>query len=202
MLVRPADCPHSNDFAQGLRCLVVDVDDAAHRDVPEVAAFLQRNLELGSPGLDRLMRSIVRSLRSRCPTADLTIEGLMLQALAESSSLGSTQRKSRKPSWLETVLARLDDRFRDRIYLSELADTVSIHRIHLARTFRTHMGCTVGEYIRERRLEWAKQQLIATDKPISQIAASAGFADQSHLARLLRRDIGLSPTQLRAASRS
>ena len=52
-----------------------------------------------------------------------------------------------------------------------------------------------------RRVEHAKNLLGATELPISRIALEAGFAHQSHLARHMRRVLGVSPNALRDALR-
>jgi AraC family transcriptional regulator len=70
--------------------------------------------------------------------------------------------------------------------------------VHLARTYRKHRRQTIGERIRELRLEAACHLLATTLDTIAEIAHDAGFADQSHLARLMRRRLGVSPSEYRA----
>src|SRR3989454_9043042 len=48
----------------------------------------------------------------------------------------------------------------------------SVHRVHLARAFRWHYGCTVGEYIRQRRVEFVCHRLTGPDDRLSVIARS------------------------------
>ena len=55
----------------------------------------------------------------------------------------------------------------------------------------------MGEYARRRRLDYARRQLADPDRPLAQIAADAGFADQSHLTRVFKRFTGLTPGQYR-----
>ena len=53
------------------------------------------------------------------------------------------------------------------------------------------------QYVIQRRVDRAKALLRDSRLPIAQVAAEAGFAHQSHLARHLRRIAGVSPSQLR-----
>ena len=59
-------------------------------------------------------------------------------------------------------------------------------------------ACRVGEYGRRARIEWAAAQIAAGDRPLAEIAAEAGFADQSHFTRLFRRYLGTTPGRFRA----
>jgi AraC family transcriptional regulator len=70
--------------------------------------------------------------------------------------------------------------------------------VHLARTYRRHRRQTVGDRIRELRLDHACRWLATTCDSIADIALRCGFADQSHLARLMRRRLGVTPSQYRA----
>jgi AraC family transcriptional regulator len=49
-----------------------------------------------------------------------------------------------------------------------------------------------------RRLERAKTLLRRTREPLAAIAQEAGFADQSHLTQMFRREIGVTPGRFRA----
>ena len=76
-----------------------------------------------------------------------------------------------------------------------------MHPVHLARQFRASQGCTVGEYIRRVRVGFARRELVMTDKPIAEIALSAGFFDQSQLTKTFKRVTGRTPAAYRAQHR-
>ena len=63
-----------------------------------------------------------------------------------------------------------------------LAQTVDVHPVHLAHQFRKHFGVSIGEYIRNLRIQFVCQRL-RTDASLAEIAREAGFADQSHMSR-------------------
>ncbi|MGW3728386.1 helix-turn-helix transcriptional regulator [Streptomyces sp. NPDC000851] len=56
-------------------------------------------------------------------------------------------------------------------------------------------GESVTAYIRERRLELARQALLASRLAVSEIAAHWQFADSSHFSRAFKRRYGLTPTE-------
>jgi transcriptional regulator GlxA family with amidase domain len=55
------------------------------------------------------------------------------------------------------------------------------------------MGCTVGEYVRRLRFEFACQQILTTRRQLCDVALDAGFADQSHFNRMFRSQMGVTP---------
>jgi transcriptional regulator GlxA family with amidase domain len=68
---------------------------------------------------------------------------------------------------------------------------------HFARAFKQTIGMPPHCYVLQRRIEHAQQMLRNTQLPLSEIALSAGFSDQSHLARHFRRMTGTSPSLVR-----
>ncbi|MET0283844.1 MAG: AraC family transcriptional regulator [Polyangiales bacterium] len=82
--------------------------------------------------------------------------------------------------------------------LTKLADLTQLRGTQFKALFRSSFGVPVHEYVVQRRVERAKQLLLAGKLSISQIALEAGFAHSSHMARCMRRVLGVTPTRLRA----
>jgi AraC family transcriptional regulator len=128
----------------------------------------------------------------------LSIEGFALALLGEvSRSAAPDESSAARPVWLRRAADYLHAHYRDNISLTELAGRVEIDPSHLARTFREHFGCTMSEYVRKLRVEHARKELLATSKSLSEIAHTAGFADQAHFSRVFRQHTGLTPGSYR-----
>jgi len=121
-------------------------------------------------------------------------ERKLLEATADFlNRVGKPQRVS--PLWLESVRQLL---LRDEaITVSEVARRLDIHPRWLAHAYRQAAGEGLHETIVRLRCERAAHLLRSTDLPIAAIAADAGFYDQSHLNRSLRRLTGRTPAQIR-----
>ncbi len=109
----------------------------------------------------------------------------------------------RKPSpWLLQARDLLHDRFSEDLSLSEVAAAVGVHPVHLARVFRKEYGCTLGDYIRKLRVEFACRKLANSETPLAQIALLSGYSDQSHFSNAFRRQMGMTPGEFRRTFRS
>jgi AraC-like DNA-binding protein len=82
--------------------------------------------------------------------------------------------------------------------VARLAAAAELGRFRLIRAFRRRFGLPPSVYLRTLRLEAAKRLLAEGDAPAA-VAATVGFADQSHLNRLFKRAYGLTPGAYRAA---
>src|SRR4030095_10351225 len=102
------------------------------------------------------------------------------------------------PGWLRDARELIHDRFAETITLAEIARALDVHPVHLARMFRKHFQCPMGEYQRRLRVEYASCQLMNTKVPLAEIAQSAGFSDQSHFSNTFRKQTGMTPRKFRS----
>src|SRR5262245_20380973 len=146
-----------------------------------------------------IARQIARELEQLCPVSDLVVESLAAELV---SNCSRGVRRKGTPGWLSTAIEIANDLYAGRLSLKAVAAAAGVHPIHLARQFRLRMGCTYGEYVRRIRLMRALVQLRSSRASIAEIAAATGFADQSHLTRLLTATIGISPAAYRRRAAS
>jgi AraC family transcriptional regulator len=131
----------------------------------------------------------------------LVIEALTLELVAELFR-GERRQPASPPAWLRRIQELLRARFAEHITLAELGRSESVHPVSVATAFRKHFGCTVGEYLRQQRVEFACQRLAASTAPLAQISVETGFADQSHFNRTFKRLVGTTPAAYRNALRN
>ncbi|MHA6686839.1 helix-turn-helix domain-containing protein [Mesorhizobium sp. A556] len=81
--------------------------------------------------------------------------------------------------------------------LETLAEQVSLSVSHFCRAFKESFGTTPHMLIIRMRLELARRLMLATQDPLSQIALACGLADQAHLSKLFRGQMGDSPSAWR-----
>ncbi len=142
-----------------------------------------------APVLPRLKHELRRSDTA----AALILEACVLEIVA--SMIRTT---ARPPStWFQRVLREIEARFNEPLSIANLAEIAAVHPVHLAREFRRRTGRTIGQYIRELRVRRACEELRMTRLPLAEIALRAGFADQSHLCRWIKRLTGISSRQWR-----
>jgi AraC family transcriptional regulator len=101
------------------------------------------------------------------------------------------------PDWLRRATKLVHERFRERLFVPELAEAVAVRPAHFTVVFREVHGLSIGRYIRRLRVRWAAEQLVATDTPVAAVAIEAGFADQAHLTRCFRTETGTTPAAFR-----
>lgn len=200
LIVHREDDEHANRFHSRVRCFNV-VLNTRWRHLP-ADTIMPRRVVLDGGHAPRLARRMYHEFRDMDDLSALIIEGLTLEVLGETARASGRRADVPLPRWMREARDLLHDRFRDSISLSDVAAIVRVHPTHLAREFRHHHRCTVGEYLRELRVAFACRQLAASTRSISDIAAEAGFFDHSHFAKAFRQSIGVSPSAYRRLARS
>lgn len=101
----------------------------------------------------------------------------------------------RTVSWLETKIE-------DSIKNEEIVQFTGYSFYHFHRLFQEHVGISLHEYVRQRRITSAANKLIYTDTRILDIAFSYQFESQESFTRAFRKVYGLPPGKYRTLMRT
>ena len=85
----------------------------------------------------------------------------------------------------------------ETITIAEVAEYAGCSHNHLTRLFRKHLACSVVGWLRNERLNRARELLENTDLPVKVIGTDVGIADPQLFNKSVRKHFGVSPTQLR-----
>ena len=200
LIAKPAGTVHANRLgAASVECLVIELwadTLAAPGDFvpPFVDVLVQRSAPIARHG-GRLRAELAR----RDNVTPLAVEALVCELLAEMART-PIPRPDARNRWLTRARDLLHDEPGPQS-LSELARRIGLHPIYVARAFRARFGCAVGEYVRCLRAERARRLLHHTRLSLCEIAAQAGYSDQSHMTRDFRRAFEQSPAAYRRLTR-
>lgn len=183
------------------RLLHTVADDAelnpAHMEIRD--RFQIRDIEL-----EAIIWAIKREKELGYPSGRLYVEGLSLalasRLVARHSSI--TKRAEERHEGLDRrrlkqVLSFIEDQLADDLSLEKIAASIGMSASHLQTLFRASVGVTLHQYVIQRRVEYAKILLMEDKLSITEIALAAGFSHQSHMARHIRRVLGMPPQALK-----
>jgi AraC family transcriptional regulator len=186
---------------EGARLFIVEMDPRWFRRVKEQARLDPVLADFPGGMVTALSRRLYKEFLVGDRISPLVVEGLLLEIVGEAARFRDDPESCSAPGWLQRAREILSTRFTEPLTIEQVAGTVCVHPVHLAQMFRKHYHCTMGAYIRKLRVEFAARQLAGTDLPLVDIAAAAGFCDQSHFTKTFRQYTGLVPSQFRKSLR-
>jgi AraC family transcriptional regulator len=101
------------------------------------------------------------------------------------------------PARLRRVVELVDAEMEGDLSLEELADAAGLSITHFSQMFRQSTGQSPHQFVLQRRIERAKEMVLAAERRVLDVAVACGFKNQQHFARVFRRVCGASPTQYR-----
>ena len=201
IVFHPPEESHAVEFETDVRILSVEFDFRRLAAIRQHSTVLEESASLQTENINLLGRRICQEFQRADAFSALAIEGLILEILAEASRRQTGEDEKQFPRWLAQTKDFLHDNFTDSFVVEDIARVAGVHPVHLSRVFRREFGCTIGEYVRHLRAEFANRQISATETPLSEIALAAGFADQSHLNKTFKSLYGLTPAEYRRIHR-
>jgi AraC family transcriptional regulator len=208
-IVNPAGLFAAPRWEADVQLLLLALEPALLNRVAE-ATYGQSSVEL-VPRFhfrDELLRQLACNLVAEFEQA-ATPDRLYAQSLTHAlvahllrkHSMASGKWPSAKGGLPPRTLARVKDYLQahlsETLDLEAMAAVAGLSPSHFTALFKQSTGLAPYQYVIAERIEKAKGLLIRTKLPIAEIAWQAGFADQSHLTRLMRRFTGLTPKAVR-----
>jgi AraC family transcriptional regulator len=170
--------------------------DPAHLTLVERAGFQD-------PLLTQIGLALWRELEHPTParlyaqTAAQMLAVHLLQHYTSSPETRPADAPGLVPRQLNHLLDFILTHLNQDLSLETLAQQVGFSPYHFARLFQQATGESPHQFILHQRIERAKQLLRETTMPLTQVALESGFAHQSHLTRVFKRYLNLTPRTYR-----
>ena len=100
------------------------------------------------------------------------------------------------------ILRHIDRHLDEPLPLAELSARAGWSTFQLDQRIRSLFGVSMAQHITRRRIEHSRYLLARTDEPITNIALSCGYGDQSAFTRQFRQSVGMPPRAYRDRCRS
>jgi AraC-like DNA-binding protein len=133
-------------------------------------------------------------------TAAIALQELLLWCAARSQAQALASG-AEAAAIVERVAAIIDARFHESLSIVRIAREVGKSQNYIARRFRERFGMTILQYALNRRIAHARYLLESTDLPIRLIAERVGIDDAQYFNKQIRRQLGDSPSAIRATAR-
>jgi AraC family transcriptional regulator len=163
---------------------------------------------LGNPQLVTAMRAVDAELTAGGVGGSLAAESLanvlavhlIRHLVAPGRAVG--RDGSLPQGKLRAVLEYIEEHLDAAPTLAAIAAVAGLNCYHFARQFKAATGLPPHQYVITRRIERAKHLLRAgSDLSLAEVAARAGFYDQSQFSHHFKRLLGVTPSQFRTPSR-
>lgn len=189
----PPDLPAP--LASQLQRLVPDHPMLGHR--------LNRVFHLQMPAPEKtaqLLRMLFREQQENAPGSSAAIDSLfrcfLIELCRAAPDATSPEAETFNPR-MERIRRYLDENYAEPIRLEQLCEIAGIQEANLCRQFKKHTGLSTGDYLKQRRLAAAMQQLRGTNEKIVTICHACGFSDIANFNRTFRATLEMTPSGYR-----
>ena len=155
---------------------------------PPLSSIMLRDLEIGARAMAKLEKLMagepLENRHEKVPPRGVRVRG---------STLGQSKGE------IEILRARsiIRDRAKDGITVDMLVDELNISRSTFEKYFIALTGHSPAQEIRQVRTDWARELLLTSDLPMTQLAPLIGFKDRRSFIVFFKREAGMTPAAFR-----
>lgn len=107
------------------------------------------------------------------------------------------KQRSGQSRELYRCLVYLEEHLTEPVSFDDMAEKLGYNRSYLCTKFKKEMNQTIGEYLQNRRIEYAKLSLTSSDRSIQDISQMLQFGSSSYFGAVFRKATGMSPIEYR-----
>ncbi len=153
--------------------------------------------------LDGILSRIEGLTEARAPFFEVDVKGELLHLLAEMGRNGLIPSAdaiphSRELKRIRPALSYAEMHFARAITAEEVSEVMKTDRFYFCKLFKRATGRTFSEYVTFLRLSAAEEALLASDRPVGEIAFSCGFSSIQYFNRAFRAKNATTPRGWRA----
>jgi AraC family transcriptional regulator len=156
-----------------VRALNVELEGEWLGQVLDAAGPLDQPAEFRGGPVRALAERLIDESRRSDLDSTLAVESLTLEILTACANPRSEAADTAAPRWLRAARDLLDVSVPESLSLRRLAREADVHPVHFAATFRRFHRMSVGEFVRRRRLEYARERLGDPALTMAEIAHEA-----------------------------
>jgi AraC family transcriptional regulator len=186
--------------------LAATCQQMCEREVSDIE--LHDTLQAGDPAIHRTAMMLAAEAAQGGAGSSLLVESLacqlsvyILRRHAEVRFRDEVTARGLSPQQRCLISDYVQTHLNESISLTDLAGAVALSRYHFARGFRAAMGMTPHEFVQKQRVAKVQLMLHRTRTPLHEIASACGFADQSHMTRVFKQHLGVTPGKYRLTVR-
>ena len=156
------------------------------------------------PVIRHIGGTLMQALRRPAETNQLFIDHMMLAFTTHvAQTYGGLRwgvkvsRGGLAPWQVKRACEKLDANLGGTLSLQQVAAEFGLSVSYFSRAFRVSTGLPPHRWLLRQRVKAAQQLMSVQDLPLSEIAISVGFANQSHFTKVFSTQVGVSPAAWR-----
>ena len=171
--------------------------------LPEYAALLEPIVISDCPDLcDKVCEIYLSSLENGEYSAEIGSSLLKYVVLTALKRNRTASDYDQFPTYAVAAkaLAYIREHFSEPINEKTIAAAIRYHPYYLTRLTKQYFGTTPYRYLMKCRCDYGIFLLQRTTLPIQEIAISCGFSSQAHFSSVIRKELGIPPSEVRKNS--
>lgn len=180
-------------------CLIVENSFCKYNDIDISAIHFQEHIN--DSDFTELFHRLVKEFTTEQAYKSTAIKSLILSILLNLcrnySSHEAVKPSIRKSSQecICSAIQYIKNNIGNKMTVEEVAASVGLSQYYFMREFKHYTGCTLTNYIKILRCEYAKELLMSRKYKIKEISALCGFENESYFTSVFKSHTGVCPSE-------
>lgn len=121
----------------------------------------------------------------------------VIEKVVDKKLVDAFYKNNQAPEPIRKAIQYIDINIKKELFLKDVAEYVHLNPSYFSVLFKEQVNLTFSEYITRRRIQRAKELLITTNIPISEVAEECGYKTTKYFIKLFKELEGTTPNSYR-----
>jgi two-component system, response regulator YesN len=121
----------------------------------------------------------------------------MIEKVVDEKIVKANNKIDQTKDSIRKAMAYIDQHLKDELTLKEVASQVHLNPSYFSVLFKEQVDLNFSEYVTRRRIQRAKELVVSTTLPISEIAEEVGYKTSKYFIKIFREIEGMTPSSYR-----
>jgi YesN/AraC family two-component response regulator len=142
-------------------------------------------------------KSLIEAVEEAVQVVEKQERAGIIEKVVDNKLIDINKQSSTARDTIRKAMDYIHQHLQNELTLKEVAECVHLNPSYFSVLFKEHATLTFSEYVTRRRIQRAKELLIATNLPITEIAEEAGYKTAKYFIKIFKELEGVTPSSYR-----
>ncbi|WP_251550302.1 response regulator transcription factor [Neobacillus muris] len=145
-------------------------------------------------------KKLIEAVEEAVKVLEKQVRAGMIERVVDEKIVDASTNIDSTKDTIRKAIRYIDQHLKDDLTLKDVAAHVHLNPSYFSVLFKEQVNLNFSEYVTRRRIQRAKELVISTDLPISEIAEEAGYKTAKYFIKIFKELEGMTPSAYRKAN--
>lgn len=145
-------------------------------------------------------KKLIEAVEDAIKVLEKQVRAGIIELVVDKKIADASNKMDTTKDTIKKAISYIDQHLKEDLSLKEVAAHVHLNPSYFSVLFKEQLNLNFSEYVTRRRIQRAKELVVSTSLPITEIAEEAGYKTSKYFIKIFKEIEGMTPSAYRKAN--